>query len=74
MKPMADYIQRHPKLEEQHVLWVEMTQSRTQTHGRRPVYQHVQHASQLGTYKTPNFTVKPVLSYHIYKSRHIYGF
>jgi len=46
MHPMAEDVQGHGKLEEEHVLGVEVTQSATQTHGGDSVYQLVQHGAE----------------------------
>lgn len=46
MEPVTGDVQCHTELEEQHVLWVEVTQGGHQTHGGTAVNQHIQHATQ----------------------------
>ena len=47
MKPVADNVNGHTKLEEEHVLLVKYRQHHKQTHGGCTVCQLVQHRSKL---------------------------
>lgn len=46
---MAGDVDGHAELEEQHPPWVEVAETRHQTHGGAAVRQHVQHRAELGT-------------------------
>ena len=47
VQPVADNVDGHAQLEEEHVLLVEHTQHHTQTHGASTVSQLVQHGPKL---------------------------
>jgi len=49
MEPVADDVNGHGGLEEEHVFGVEVAQSSTQTHGGHPVNELIQHCTQLAT-------------------------
>lgn len=48
MEPVTGNIYGHGKLEEEHVIWVEVAQRHQQAHGATAVSQLIQHCSELG--------------------------
>ena len=47
VQPVAEDVQGHDKLEEEHVGGIEVTEGGTQAHGGDAINQHVQHGAKL---------------------------